>query len=84
MNGFNSTRTALQTPHKKNPPKRPFGAYLDGELIRSRAWLSLRSSAVQVYALFESMVIKQKPKKKGKSIRLNERNLKFTYSQAKL
>ena len=73
------------------PIKEPHGTYLEGKLIASKAWLSLQNvTAVQVYCILTSQIVKLKANgkkaRKGRKqeyVCPNERNLKFTYKQAK-
>jgi hypothetical protein len=76
----------LQPPQVKDH----HGTYLEGKLITSTAWLSLRNpSALQVYCILTSQIVKLKANgkksRKGKRqeyVCPNERNLKLTYKQA--
>jgi hypothetical protein len=68
----------------KQKNKKLRGAYLEGELVTSRAWLSLRTSATQVYCLFLTR-LKKEQHGKGKQkrwITTNARELIFPYRKA--
>ena len=68
----------------KQNNKKLHGAWLDGELIISKAWISLRTAAPQIYCLFLSRLRKQ-PTGKGKNKKwtpTNKRELIFPYREA--
>src|SRR5208282_4525438 len=78
----------IRKEQQQKPKREHHGTYLEGPLITSKAWLSMRSpSSFIVYCIISSQVIKLRAKHKAKNKKQqytcpNERDLKLTYGQA--